>query len=73
MYGATVQLPYWLPCGRGQRPQRGAAPTDRNGSAVHVATVIDVNDVHAQQLVVDAVDDPVAPASSGAQAGQLAA
>ncbi len=42
-------------------------------SAVHVASMIDVNNVDAQQSIVDAVDDPVASSPSGAQASQLAA
>ena len=39
------------------------------GFAVHVTPVIDVDDVDTPQVVLDAVDDPVASASVRAQAG----
>jgi hypothetical protein len=40
---------------------------------MQAAPVIDVNDVDADHGIVGAVDDAVAPAPGGAQAGQVAA
>ena len=38
-----------------------------DGLAVHVASMSDVNDVDAQQGIVDAVDDPVSTTPVGAR------
>jgi hypothetical protein len=41
-------------------------------SPVHLASVIDVDDVETTEFVVDAVDDPITPAASGTKSRQLA-